>query len=181
MVLTYLVLLSERTRSWKITDFGLTSEGTSRRAYTTRYGRGTDCYRAPELMSDHTIVSMKSDIWALGCIIFELVSGAKAFQNDFHVFQFASNLRKVDDLVFPEFVDPLFKSLVNLLQIHTLDKEWHWRPTSRDVVQCLRTLTRPPCTVYTMHPYLAKGFEPGEVVLEKIDKRWPSVNWGYRW
>jgi serine/threonine protein kinase len=86
-----LVLLSIEDAVWKIADFGLSAEGMSQRAYSTQRARGTQCYRAPELLSETSIVSRKSDIWAFGCILFELVFPLKAFKNDFQVFQFAAS------------------------------------------------------------------------------------------
>jgi serine/threonine-protein kinase Nek2 len=90
------VLFSEKKAIWKIGDFGLTSEGTSKHVKTTRYSRGTDCYRAPELLKeDSPKFNNKSDIWALGCILHELAAGHKAFSNDFSVFQYALNGEKL--------------------------------------------------------------------------------------
>lgn len=61
-------------------DFGLTCEGTSTRDIFTEFSHGTPGYRAPELVdSDEHTFSNKVDIWALGCIPFELATGAKPF------------------------------------------------------------------------------------------------------
>src|SRR5436190_13307162 len=54
----------------------------SKRAITTHYSRGTQGYRAPELLSDDPKFTKKVDIWALGCILYELVTGRKAFDTD---------------------------------------------------------------------------------------------------
>ena len=59
----------------------------SNRAITTRYSRGTEGYRAPELLSDDPKFTKKVDIWALGCILYELVTGRKAFHNDHVVYR----------------------------------------------------------------------------------------------
>jgi len=86
------VLYSAKDQCWKITDFGLTSEGTSNRLVTTRYARGKPCYRAPELLSNEKGgYSNKLDMWSLGCILFELVTGAKAFASDYAVFEYRLN------------------------------------------------------------------------------------------
>jgi serine/threonine protein kinase len=69
---------------WKLTDFGVTSVamGTSK---TTIYGRGTSGYRAPELFNPgKSYYSNRSDIWALGCIVYELATGRQVFENDYH-------------------------------------------------------------------------------------------------
>ena len=78
------VLYCRQTKSWKIADFGLTAEATSRLPITTRFIRGTAGYRAPELLTSSKFTN-KVDIWALGCIIYELATGRMAFCDDFAV------------------------------------------------------------------------------------------------
>jgi serine/threonine protein kinase len=47
-------------------------------------GRGTQGYRAPEMIGEaDTQFNSKVDIWAFGCIFFEVVNGKKAYKNDF--------------------------------------------------------------------------------------------------
>jgi serine/threonine protein kinase len=84
--------------NWKIADFGLTSEATSNRLVTTS-ARGKPCYRVPELLRDTSGYNNKADIWALGCIGYELFTGRKAFRNDYHVFGYASARRPPKKLV----------------------------------------------------------------------------------
>jgi len=78
---------------WKIADFGLTSEGTSTQQQTTIYGRGTSGYRPPEVILEGSDgkkrFNQKGDIWSLGCIAYELVTGMKAFQDDWSVVRFS--------------------------------------------------------------------------------------------
>lgn len=81
----FLVLYSCEDNNWKITDFGLTTEGTSRRALTTKYSRGTASYRAPELFSAAPKFTNKIDIWALGCVFHEVIYLEKAFAEDYNV------------------------------------------------------------------------------------------------
>jgi serine/threonine protein kinase len=78
------VLYCHETKLWKIADFGLTTEATSRAAVTTRYSRGTTGYRAPELLTTSQFTN-KVDMWALGSTIYELTMGRKAFSDDFAV------------------------------------------------------------------------------------------------
>ena len=92
----YLVLFSWKATAWKITDFGLTAEGGSKKANTTVYARGSSGYRAPELIEDeHRTFTNKVDIWALGCILFEIFSGKKAFANDFMIFDYRQRGKKL--------------------------------------------------------------------------------------
>ena len=84
------VLYSHKDQAWKIADFGLTSEGTSKSPNTTRYSRGTSSYRAPELIREAKFTN-KIDIWAIGCILYELVFKSKAFPGDAAVLDYALN------------------------------------------------------------------------------------------
>src|SRR5271155_2926404 len=85
-----LVLYSSKSNVWKIADFGITTEGTSGRALTTVASRGTASYRAPELLdASKSTYTRQVDIWALGCIIFELAFNKKAFSDDISVLSYA--------------------------------------------------------------------------------------------
>jgi serine/threonine protein kinase len=46
------VVYCRRDNSWKLIDFGLTSEATSQRGCTTVAAQGTPAYRAPELLRE---------------------------------------------------------------------------------------------------------------------------------
>jgi serine/threonine protein kinase len=74
-----------------IADFGITTQGTEKAAHT-EYSRGSSGYRAPELVAEEfPTFSIKVDIWALGCILFELVIGKPTFRSDYDLFAFISN------------------------------------------------------------------------------------------
>jgi serine/threonine protein kinase len=65
---------------WKLADFGTASQATSKRLNTTRDARGSQGYRAPEIFQSR--YNQKSDIFALGCLVYEVVTGAKLFCSD---------------------------------------------------------------------------------------------------
>jgi serine/threonine protein kinase len=77
-----LVLYSRKDNTWKLADFGLTSEGSNTKIVMTVNARGTAGYRAPELLMDASAFTQKSDIWSAGCILFELAIGEKRFATD---------------------------------------------------------------------------------------------------
>lgn len=80
---SWLVLYSRNDKTWKIADFGLTSEDTSNALRFTELARGTSGYRAPEmLLEGNRSYNNKADIWAMGCILHELAIGSKAFSGD---------------------------------------------------------------------------------------------------
>jgi serine/threonine protein kinase len=41
--------------------------------------RGTPCYMAPELFQDGSVHSSASDLWALGCVLYECAAGHPPF------------------------------------------------------------------------------------------------------
>jgi serine/threonine protein kinase len=71
--------------AWKLCDFGFTLPGTTKGFITTAASRGTSGYRAPELLREHAVYNVKTDIWALGCIIYEILNGCRLFYNDYSV------------------------------------------------------------------------------------------------
>jgi len=77
------VLFSDKDRCWKLADFGTASEATSKRLNTTRDSRGTQGYRAPEILVPFDAkFNKKADIFALGCVVYEIITGTKLFQTD---------------------------------------------------------------------------------------------------
>ena len=120
LVLT-LVLYSSYDKLWKIADFGLTTEGTSNRAITTVYSKGTQGYRAPELLLGDPKFNNKVDIWAIGCILYELVAREKAFASDLQVFSI-SQLR-ISNPIFPEsFLMHISESIHEMLKNNPHDR-----------------------------------------------------------
>jgi serine/threonine protein kinase len=91
------VLYSKRDSVWKLADFGFATQANSRSLKFSRDGKGTDCYRAPELLSeDNRSYTNKVDIWSLGCILYELAVGRKAFSSDFETFQFQYKMKTLE-------------------------------------------------------------------------------------
>ena len=147
-------------KKWKVGDFGLTSEGTTNRAAVTRYSRGSPSYRAPELVTDddsHTFTN-KVDIWALGCILYEIVLGKKPFPSDLAVFQYYMEyrssaetsplIREIESMTFP---DPSSTQMLQKTLVAMLDLDPTKRPPARVLVSmfkgaCMDLLA---CTVGT--------------------------------
>src|SRR5271154_7464967 len=83
-----MLALYSRHGQWKLSDFGISAEATSRNARTSRYSQGTSCYRAPELLRLPATYTNKSDLWALGCVIYEMSTSGTAFGGDWDVHQY---------------------------------------------------------------------------------------------
>jgi eukaryotic-like serine/threonine-protein kinase len=65
----------------KVTDFGLARAGgdDDTRLTSTGVAMGTVAYMAPEQVVDSKNVDCRADVFALGCILYELLTGRKAF------------------------------------------------------------------------------------------------------
>jgi serine/threonine protein kinase len=83
------VLYSENQHCWKIADFGTASVATSKRFHTTRYSRGTQGYRSPEILLEDGKYNNKADIFALGCILYEITTGQKLFSSDWAIREYS--------------------------------------------------------------------------------------------
>jgi hypothetical protein len=117
-----LLVLYSLTDVWKLADFGLSTDGTSKSYVTTHYGYGTPGYRAPELlMDDEMKYTNKVDIWATGCILYELATGKRLFYNDWEIFAYHSSNGKME-IVLSDTFDELsssviIKNVLNMIQI----------------------------------------------------------------
>jgi len=88
------ILMAPTESGWqpKVTDFGLaTPQAHESDAGLTQTGvqMGTPAYMAPEQVRNAKEVDHRADVFALGCILYELVCGVRAFQGEdtFEVFR----------------------------------------------------------------------------------------------
>ena len=120
------VLYFAPSNTWKIGDFGLTTDGTTNRSLTTVYRRGTASYRPPELIQEKGSFTNKVDIFAMGCILYELDNaGKKLFSGDFDVRESYAGDKRPDK--------PILKFIFD---VWTTDNELH----SRDQIMHLSEL-----------------------------------------
>src|SRR5271170_4973347 len=136
--LTILVLYSRAQHGWKIADFGLTTEGTSQKSYTTHYSRGTSSYRAPELVRSGTY-NNKVDIWAVGCILYEVVTLQKAFSTDNAVYEYAVQQASNGEMVklpldLGIYQDEWFEKVIGDLIRAMLQVDSSMRPSAADLM-----------------------------------------------
>lgn len=119
---------------WKITDFGITCEGTSQTMRSSKDGKGTSGYRAPELMADgKSGYNNKVDIWSMGCILYELAVGRQTFCDDLAAMEHKRSQRKLD-IVLDEFFskdckESITKNITAMIQIEASS-----RPSATDLL-----------------------------------------------
>ncbi len=66
----------------KVCDFGLVKLLSGRTNTLSGVGFGTPEYMAPEQIQDAANVDSRADLWALGCLLYEIVTGRSAFVAD---------------------------------------------------------------------------------------------------
>ena len=132
-ILIDLVLYSHKKNLWKIADFGFTSQARSSKAVTSIHARGTHGYRAPELIIEPPLgFTYAVDVWAVGCIFYELLMDVKPFSEDYKVREYyglKSNLTMtISDL--PDFLQSHFSGILQEL----LHYDRTFRPPIRELI-----------------------------------------------
>jgi len=117
--------IQDRRRSttlWKIADFGSTDQ-------SSKEGRGI--YRAPELRKKFPQYSAMTDIWSLGCVLYELAVGKQAFVDDWAIGEYVQS----NDLNLPfedlkNWSEASMTTLKKIIQ-NTLDVDDFMRPSAK--------------------------------------------------
>jgi len=112
-------------------------ECSSEKPRTTKYGRGTACYRAPELIptgpESQLFYSHQSDIWALGCILHELMVGRTPFPSDIAV----ANPQQHINMPVANLPDRRSHWILSTLIQNMFSREWWCRPTISEILNLL--------------------------------------------
>jgi hypothetical protein len=149
----------------KVLDFGLAKLGASRHT-TMDTIFGTPRYMSPEQCRSATLIDQRSDIYSLGCILFELITGRTPFDGDLRQLierhQRAAPPRSAS---FTPDVPPQLDELIDKM----LAKDPASRPQSMAAVQAVLQTQGAvsPGVAATMMPTsnmladLARGFVPG--------------------
>jgi tetratricopeptide (TPR) repeat protein len=165
--LAYVVLYSSAKNLWKIADFGTTVEGTSTHAQSTALARGTASYRAPELLAEEPMYTNKLDIWALGCILYELATGRPAFTGDWDVrsFTLSKSIIEVPNIGYPEKFQVQLSTAIDAL----LRKDWRERPKAPDICKKFNSYyQRISSSDSPQKEYFTDPFEPNRDDSEMI-------------
>ena len=152
-------------------------EGSTKGVQTTEHSRGTPCYRAPELLLNpdgKNTFTNKVDIWALGCILFELVFGSKAFRSDFDIYAysaehtaFTSGLRIPEKtfLRLPEALSKLYIRYISDRIQEMLDVDVSARPTAKVLCETFDNLLQSQKT--SVESYLEVSLQPSRRLKTK--------------
>jgi outer membrane protein assembly factor BamB/tRNA A-37 threonylcarbamoyl transferase component Bud32 len=148
------VLLNSEGRA-KVTDFGLARIMEEGQSHHSRMA-GTVSYLAPEQL--HGQATPKSDLWSLGCVLFEMLTGKRPFEmtSDF------DTMRAIADSAAPDLslLLPQAPRDLPLLIRRLLSKEPEQRPESAaDVAQSLSRIMEQPWNKGT------KADQPGNTLV----------------
>jgi serine/threonine protein kinase len=80
----FLTARPDETPLVRVLDFGISKTSAPQDGCTTTAGSalGSPRYMCPEAIRDTKTVDARADVWALGCILYELASGLPAFDSD---------------------------------------------------------------------------------------------------
>ena len=94
--------------------------------------RGSEGYRGPELVDEKSVVVQDSDVFALGCILHELVMGQQLFHRDISVFEFMYSGEMPKHPVVD--TDARSRAYICELRNSMLCLDWQCRPSARDIL-----------------------------------------------
>lgn len=162
--------------TWKIGDFGFTVHGTSKNLISTDLAKGTKSYRAPELLQEQSKYNNKVDIWAMGCIFYELVTQQTAFRDDYETREWSfSNQEKMIPLDIV--LDETSKNVISQLINQCLNPEPKERPTTKSICRLLQCYPGLSVSDISLNPSDPRKVEPksGE---DSIPQNGPQLNTG---
>ena len=156
--------------------------GGSKFAYSTNSAHGTDCYRAPELVKRNSKVTMKSDIWALGCVMYELLMGQKRFPYDHDAWEYYSTPSKtLTEPLLPDFLCVASRAFISLLLSHTLARDWWKRPSAAEVLVLLKLAIEGPTQVYLAIGETRNLTVDHPILIEHDSVFWKAAQWEQYW
>ena len=95
--------------------------------------KGTTSYRAPEILKGQPLFTRKVDIWAIGCIFYELVTGEKAFLSDWKVREYGMSKSGLN-VPNVNYHYGASSSFFAFRLRETLKKNWSQRPSAQELL-----------------------------------------------
>ncbi|MCG8584581.1 MAG: serine/threonine protein kinase [Pirellulales bacterium] len=127
------IFVSEESGELKLGDFGIARDMRSQDVTEAGLTVGTYAYMAPELIRGERFISGAVDLYALGCVMFELLTGRTPYIGDNFAQIFDQHLQSPIPSV-REFAADCPRELDDLVT-HLLDKEPGKRPLNARAVQ----------------------------------------------
>ncbi|MBQ7567471.1 serine/threonine protein kinase, partial [bacterium] len=128
------IMLNELGQA-KLLDFGLASIGTSSLTNKTFAGFGTPNYMAPEQLSKDKKVDSRADIYALGIIFYELLTGRLPYSSH----ELGALMEEIlhQDPIPPSAFNSVIPSDIDQIIVKMLRKEPFDRPTIEEILEVL--------------------------------------------
>jgi predicted ATPase/Tfp pilus assembly protein PilF len=157
----------------RITDFGIAKELGADGTRTLGF-LGTPAYAAPEQLSDPAHVDLRADLWSLGVMLYELLTGRRPFESEqLEGLLYAVHREPTALQPLPEAMRPLVAQLLQpdrerrLASVEVLLEELQAREGAEDVLaaggplaEAVRLCTRPAASEQA--PQTAQGWLPAE-------------------
>ena len=122
---------------------------------------------------------MKTDIWAVGCVLFELICGQKAFTSDYQLCDCLTRNMLPEIPSMPDDDDGRVGASVKQILSRTLEVDWWKRPTAEDVLTVLHSTFEETTEVYLLDG--EHGAFVQRVRLYPDSPSWRSVRWDRHW
>ncbi len=119
----------------KLLDFGIARVLASAGSTQTGVTVGTPRYMAPEQARGERNAGARADVFSLGCVLYECLTGARAFDGHDLLAVLARIL--LEEPAPPRTLEPELPAALEALVLAMLSKDAEKRPTMRDVVNAL--------------------------------------------
>jgi eukaryotic-like serine/threonine-protein kinase len=168
-------LFLTKTGELKLGDFGIARDVHSADLTVTGLTVGTHSYMPPEQITGSPSINGKADLYSLGCVLFEMLTGHKPFQAENFAHLFEQHLRKIAPRVrqympdCPQQMDDIVAQL--------LEKDPERRPfnarTVQGVMLQLLAATAPPTESKVRDVAAAMVIDPG---LQSLSRKLSMEN-----
>lgn len=130
-------ILVDRSGESKLTDFGLSNLARQLASGQRTGPAGTPHYAAPEVGLGHG-PNAASDVFSLGCVLYELLTGVRAFRPVRGSGVEAFTVTAIEDVTPPRILNPQISGELNRLILSMLDPIAGNRPTSSAISELLQ-------------------------------------------